>query len=105
MKILKLIGLFLIVQNVHSQCNIQPSISPGVAPSIPTKFQTRVEVNTEGDNKQFELRYYYDYDRRKAAIETRQNNMNIRLIFNYDTDEIYELKSLKFKLINNELEY
>lgn len=94
MKILKLLGFLLIVQNVLCQCNIQPSIQPGVAPSIPPKFQTRVEVNTEGDNKQIELRYFYDYDRRQAAIETRQNNMNTRLIFNYDTNEIYELKSL-----------
>ncbi|CAF0875761.1 unnamed protein product [Brachionus calyciflorus] len=105
MKILLLLGyLITLINYVYGQCNLQPSSGPEPVPSIPSKFQVRVEVNTEGDLKMSEMRYYYDYDQRKAAIETRQNNMNTRLIFNYQTDEIYELTN-KIEILTDPLHW
>ncbi|RMZ93756.1 EF-hand domain-containing D1 [Brachionus plicatilis] len=87
----KLFLSLLIIQNVFGQCPLVPSQGSDPIPSIPSKFQTRVEVNTESQMTEF--RYFYNYDQRRAAIETRKSNNYQKLIFNYDTDEIYELNN------------
>lgn len=93
MIILKLLSSLLIIHNAYSQCPLVPSQGPDPIPSIPKKFQTRVEINIENQNRMMEMRYFYDYEQRRAAIITRESNTDTKLIFNYDTDEIYELKS------------
>lgn len=93
MMYLRLFLSFLVIQNILGECILTPSDGPDPVPSIPNRFQTRVEINTDGQNQMKEFRYFYDYDYRRAAIEMRESNFYTKLIFNYDTDEIYELKS------------
>lgn len=93
MIILKLLSSLLIIHNSYGQCPLVPSQGPDPIPLIPNKFQTRVEINIENQNRMTEMRYFYDFEQRKAAILTRESNTDTKLIFNYDTDEIYELKS------------
>jgi hypothetical protein len=62
---------------------------------LPSQYQTRVEIKMVEDNYAIEQQYFYDYAARKAAVEIRGKNKYERLIFNYETDEILELKCKK----------
>ena len=71
---------------------IPATMGPDPIPSIPTQYETRVEINIDNDQKTREMRLFYDYDLRKAAVIFKKDNKYEKLIFNYDTNEIYELK-------------
>ncbi len=64
-------------------------------PELPKSFEVRVETNLDVDGRTQEMRLFYDYDQRKAAIELKEDNQFYKLIFNYETDEIFELNCKK----------
>ena len=44
------------------------------------------------------MRLFYDFDAKKAAIEMTERNRITKLIFNYDTNEIHELRCKLFRI-------
>ncbi len=44
------------------------------------------------DKRTTEIRLYYDLDQRKTALEKIENNNLNRLVFDYDTNEIFQIK-------------
>jgi hypothetical protein len=50
------------------------------------------------DKKSVEMRLFYDFDAKKAAIEMTERNRITKLIFNYDTNEIHELRCKLFRI-------
>ena len=63
-------------------------------PDLPDIYETRIEVNYLAPQKHsVSIVHYYDYNRARAAILTQKNNIDTRLIFDYMSDEIHELKS------------
>lgn len=61
------------------------------APNFPQKYSTRVEVNQLEDDTTYEMQAYYDYSKKRASLDFKENNIWKKLIFNYETDEIYLL--------------
>jgi hypothetical protein len=60
-----------------------------------------VEVINLDDKRTTEVRLYYDLDQQKAALEKIENNNLNRLIFDYETNEIFQIKAnLSFNIIN-----
>ena len=72
-------------------------------PSLPARYQTRVEVNLKEEQKSIEMMISYNYDYKRAFIEIRDNNTINKLIFSFDTDEIYSITCIKFIFNNYEL--
>ncbi|CAF0710186.1 unnamed protein product [Brachionus calyciflorus] len=66
---------------------------PSPTPSIPNRYSTRVEVNQLEDDRTYEMRAFFDSSKKKAALEIREDGLFKKLIFNYETDEIYSMKS------------
>ncbi len=60
-------------------------------PTIPSKYEARVEVNWQDEKRSTEMRVFFDSSVKRAAVEMKENNTITRLIFNYETDEIYKL--------------
>ena len=71
---------------------IVTSISDQI-PSIPPIYQARVEINEKDQNS--EMIIYYDFQSRKAALEIKNNMKYEKIIFKYDTNEIFVLKCKK----------
>lgn len=53
-------------------------------------------MNQLEDDKSYEMQAFYDYSKKKATLDLRENSVWKRLIFNYETDEIYLLTCKKF---------
>jgi hypothetical protein len=80
----------------NEYCNEFPTqLGSDPIPELPKSYEVRVEANLELDGRTQELRLFYDYDQRRAAIELKEDNQYYKLIFNYETDEIYELNCKK----------
>lgn len=94
-----ILGAVLADLKISAQvCSSYPYVSgPSPTPSIPSKYSARVEVNMKEDEKTMEMRAFYDYSKRKAAVEIKEDKIIKKLIFNYETDEIYVL-TCKFLL-------
>jgi hypothetical protein len=104
MHCLSLTNSFFVIFNLifiinNDQINAQSSfclnfpINPGPFnfPQLPNKYQARVEVNYVNEKRTSDMYIYYDSSKNRASIEIREKNTIKTLIFNYDTDEIYQL--------------
>jgi hypothetical protein len=60
-------------------------------PQLPDSFQTRVEAYF--DDRTINLQRFLDYENRRAAVITKKDNIQTRLIFDYDTNEIHQILS------------
>ena len=60
-------------------------------PKLPLIFQTRIEINYLTENRSATTRWFYDREARKAAIEVVERGKMSKLIFNYETDELFEI--------------
>ena len=54
-----------------------------------------MEVNQLEDDRTYEMRAFFDSSKRKAALEIRDNSISKKLIFNYETDEIFSMTCIK----------
>lgn len=61
-------------------------------PVLPNRYSARVEMNLVEEQRSIEMDISYNNDLRKAFIEFKQDNLVNRLIFNFDTDEIFSIK-------------
>jgi hypothetical protein len=66
-------------------------------PALPSQYQTRVEIKMVEKKEAIEMQLFYDYNARRAAVEVKGENKYEKLIFNYETNEIYELKCKQVK--------
>ena len=70
---------------------------------MPRKFTTRIEVNKDGKESS-DILLNYDYDQRKVSIVEQSANMQIIKIFNYESNEIYQIMcKYSFDIINVDL--
>ena len=84
------IASFIHCQNEYcTEFPIQLGSDP--IPELPKSYEVRIETNLELDGRTQEMRLFYDFNQRKAAIELKEDNQYYKLIFNYETDEIFEL--------------
>ena len=58
------------------------------APILPERFSTRLEINLDG-KRGSDIEMTFDYDRRKATIISQADNIETRLVFDYENDEIH----------------
>jgi len=65
-------------------------------PIIPNIYRSRVEVNHVEEQRSTEMEISYNNNLRKAFIEMKRDNSATKLIYNFDTDEIYSIKCKKF---------
>ena len=63
-------------------------------PTIPSVFKTRVEINYVTEKKSATTQWFYDFDKRKAAIEIKEGNSIYNRIYSYETDEVFEMEAL-----------
>lgn len=52
-----------------------------------------VEINIVNQNRSSNQRWYFDNSDRKAAIDIKQDNQISKLIFHYETDEVYQIRA------------
>ncbi|RNA21595.1 hypothetical protein BpHYR1_049384 [Brachionus plicatilis] len=50
------------------------SLRSNPAPKFPQKYSTRVEVNQLEDDKSYEMQAFYDYSKKKATLDLRENS-------------------------------
>jgi hypothetical protein len=94
--LLLVIVAMLFVEKSEQFCSNFP-IYPGPDgfPSLPLKYQARIEVNSVYEKRTSDLRVFYDFASNRAAIQIAEKNSFKKLIFNYDTNEIYSLTCTK----------
>ncbi|XP_033739126.1 LOW QUALITY PROTEIN: uncharacterized protein LOC117326485 [Pecten maximus] len=71
-----------------------PSV-PGNAPSLPelpSSFQSNLEVNMMEMNTTMDVLEYFDNMGNRAALDTNKNGKETRIIFNYETNELYYVR-------------
>ncbi len=64
-----------------------------IKPTLSNVFQTRIEITYVTEKRSASTRLFYDYDSRRAAIEIIEKDSYMKLIFNYETDELFEIYS------------
>jgi hypothetical protein len=64
-----------------------------VPPILPEIFSTRMEINSNG-KQSTDLELNFDYNRRKASLVAQSNNLETRLIFDYENDEIHVIECI-----------
>jgi hypothetical protein len=57
-------------------------------PNLPSSYEARIEINIDGKYST-NVRQFFDYNNRKAALIAQNNNIEDRIIYDYDTDEIH----------------
>ena len=85
--------VILVVEPTYQQyCqNFPTNPGPNNFPTLPSAYQARVEVNYATEKRSSDMRVFYNYGSRLASVEIKENNSIKKLIFSYDTDEIYSL--------------
>ena len=71
-------------------------------PVLPSSYSARVEMNWQEAQSSKEMDMSYNNALNKAFIEFKENNQVNRLIFNFDTDEIFSIKC-KLAFLNMQL--
>ena len=61
-------------------------------PDLPSSYEARIEINIDGKYST-NVRQFFDYNNRKAALIAQNNNIEDRIIYDYDTDEIHFVSS------------
>jgi hypothetical protein len=61
-------------------------------PQLAKRFQTRMEVYQPDKGLISDMRIFFDYDRRRAALFDKHNNTEYRYIFDYANDEIHKIE-------------
>ncbi|XP_060602473.1 uncharacterized protein LOC132755602 [Ruditapes philippinarum] len=92
------VSLLIFLLNQHTVCassicdQIKPTAATGPAfPYLLDGFQTNVEVNIIDKQKTISAKWYYDYPGNRATITLFEHGIDGQLIFNFITDEIYEI--------------
>ncbi|XP_045160097.2 uncharacterized protein LOC123525262 isoform X2 [Mercenaria mercenaria] len=60
-------------------------------PYIPENFQVNVEANIMNKLKTVSAKLYFDYPGNRASLKLLENGIDGRIIFNFQTDEIYKI--------------
>lgn len=63
----------------------------GQLPVLPRTFQVNVEINLVNEKRTSSQKWYFDGPNRQAALDIRENDQINKLIFNYETNEVYEI--------------
>jgi hypothetical protein len=66
-------------------------------PALPSQYQVRVEIHMPEKQQSIEMQLFYDYNQRKAAVEVKGDNKFDKLIYNYETNEIFVLQCKHIK--------
>jgi hypothetical protein len=74
------------------KCDLQGSLI-GDVPSLPFAFQVDVEINIVNENRSSNQKWTFDGPNRLAALEIKENNSIVNYIFNYETDEVFQIKA------------
>lgn len=69
----------------------------GTYPVLPSVFKTRVEINYKTEKRSATTQWFYDFDKRKAAIDIKENNYIYKRIYNYETNEIFDMQAIDNK--------
>lgn len=59
---------------------------------IPNVYRSKVELNHVEEQRTTEMEISFNNNLRKAYIETKRNNTAEKLIYNFETDEIFSIK-------------
>jgi len=79
------------------ECNFQNMPLVGTNPALPRTFEINVEINVVNENRTVNQKWMFDGPNRKAAIDITEKDTIRKLIFNYETNEVYEIIALKNK--------
>jgi hypothetical protein len=71
--------------------NFPTNPGPNNFPQLPDKYQAKVEVNFANEKRTSDMNIHFDSSKNRASIEIKEKNSIKKLIFNYETDEIYQL--------------
>ena len=75
-------------------CDISNFPEPVKYPVLPDIFQTRVEISYITEKKSAFSFWHYDYSKRQACVEFKEDNSIRKNIFNYETDEVFFLEAV-----------
>lgn len=67
-------------------------------PILPDEFETRVELNSINENRNMESTILYDRNEKRADFTIREKNDSIRIIYDFDHDQIFSIKSKIVKI-------
>ena len=79
--------------------NFPTNPGPNNFPQLPNKYQARVEVNFVNEKRTSDMNIHFDSSKSRASIEIKEKNSIKTLIFNYETDEIYQLTCIYFHFL------
>ena len=77
-------------------------------PKLPDQYQTIIEVNIVDKNFSLTAFEYFDYVTDKAALTMERNGVKSLLLFDYNTDELFDIRgnlSLTLCMLGNYLCY
>lgn len=91
-----LLSIFLFKNFLNAQeCNFQNMPIVGSNPVLSRIFEIHAEINIINENRTVNQKWLFDGPNRKAAIDIIEKDTIKKLIFNYETNEVYEIKALK----------